>query len=205
MKQKKAGVPCGSNSQKREGCEEQKVTVTTVLHGGVSGWLSTQSSSLCLVPSPLLGFNFGEIIISLFLASLYRGKRLPQVQGKAVCLSCAYIFQPIDLASFAVSTLLKEESSCLQSIRVFLDTPIPLLCRNIRQKHLLGWTCQIPPCEGGNEARLFPAPFLYGMVWATAQMAFPERELFAASGTASLLAPGQSAPPTAHTTAPNAN
>lgn len=43
------------------------------------------------------------------------------------------------------------------------------------------------------------------MVWATAQMAFPERELFAASGTASLLVLGQSTPPPAHTTAPNTN
>lgn len=41
------------------------------------------------------------------------------------------------------------------------------------------------------------------MVWATAQMVFPEDELFAAMGTAWLLAPGHSTPPPAHTTAPS--
>lgn len=120
-----------------------------------------------------------------------------------MCSSCAHSFQYIHLAFFVLATLPKEESF-LRSVRVFLDTPIPLLCRNIRQKHLLGWSCQIPPYEPGNEARLFPAPFLQGMVWATPQTAFPECELFVVSGTALLLAAGQSAPPAAHTSAPNA-
>lgn len=86
---------------------------------------------------------------------------------------------------------------------MFQDTLSPLLHRNIRQEHLLGWSCQIPPYKAGNEAQLFPSPFVYGMVGASAQMAFPEHELFATSGTALLLALGQRTPPPAQATAPH--
>lgn len=70
--EKEFRVPCGSNSQKREGCEEQKVIVTTVLHGGVLGWFSSTWSSLCLVPFQLLHLKRWNFHQSFFGPSVQR-------------------------------------------------------------------------------------------------------------------------------------
>lgn len=103
-------------------------------------------------------------MVSFSLALLYRAKHLPNALGKALlfpCLQFPYIWLPLQYPHQS------EESSCLRSIGMLLDTLIPFQGRNITQAPagLELPNVSLRDRQAGNGARLFPAPCLYGMGW----------------------------------------